>query len=510
MESLYDPSAVERRWQETWEAEGLYAAGAGRRRDESFVICVPPPNVTGELHMGHALNGSIQDVLIRWHRMRGFDTLWQPGYDHAGISTQNVVEKQLIAEGTSRQEIGRDAFLERTWSWLETTGRTIMGQFRRLGASLDYSRERFTMDDGVRRGGDDASSSVSGTQAGSTARTGSSTGARTTRRRSPTSRSSTSRWTTRSTYVRYPFADGRRAGSRSRRCGPRRSSPTSRSPCIPTIRATASAIGREVVVPVVERRVPVIADARVDPEFGTGAVKVTPGHDPMDFDIGRDHGLATLTVIGPDGRMIAEGFEGLDAGGGRRARRSRGPDERGLVEKREPYRHSVGTCERCHSRIEPLVSPQWWCAMEGLAAPAIEALRERRVRFHPESQHRFAIESLEQAPDWCVSRQLWWGHQIPIWTCPDGHLTCAWPPPGRVRRVRRRASSSATRTCSTRGSRPRSGRSRRSAGRGETPELERYYRGDVNSTAREIIRLWENRMIFSGLVPARRDPVHAT
>jgi len=148
MEPLYQPGSVERRWQERWEAEGLYAAGAGRRRDESFVICVPPPNVTGELHMGHALNGSIQDVLIRWHRMRGFDTLWQPGYDHAGISTQNVIEKQLLAEGTSRQEVGRDAFLERTWRWLGETGRTIMGQYRRLGASLDYSRERFTMDDG--------------------------------------------------------------------------------------------------------------------------------------------------------------------------------------------------------------------------------------------------------------------------------------------------------------------------------------------------------------------------
>ena len=147
MDSLYDPSGVERRWQETWEAEGLYGAGAGRRREDSFVICVPPPNVTGELHMGHALNGAMQDVLVRWHRMRGFDTLWQPGYDHAGISTQNVVEKQLVAEGTSRQEIGREAFVERTWDWLERTGRTIMGQYRRLGASLDYSRERFTMDD---------------------------------------------------------------------------------------------------------------------------------------------------------------------------------------------------------------------------------------------------------------------------------------------------------------------------------------------------------------------------
>ena len=148
MDTRYDPHGVERRWQEAWEAEGLYGAGAGARRDETFVICVPPPNVTGELHMGHALNGSMQDCLIRWHRMRGFDTLWQPGYDHAGISTQNVVEKQLIAEGTSRQEIGREAFLERTWAWLESTGKVIMGQFRRLGCSLDYSRERFTMDDG--------------------------------------------------------------------------------------------------------------------------------------------------------------------------------------------------------------------------------------------------------------------------------------------------------------------------------------------------------------------------
>ncbi|MGL6280260.1 MAG: class I tRNA ligase family protein, partial [Gaiella sp.] len=147
MEPQYAPAGVEQRWQETWEAEGLYAAGAGRRRDESYVICVPPPNVTGELHMGHALNGSIQDCLVRWHRMLGYDTLWQPGYDHAGIATQNVVEKQLVAEGTSRQELGREAFLDRTWSWLDETGRTIMGQFRRLGASLDYGRERFTMDD---------------------------------------------------------------------------------------------------------------------------------------------------------------------------------------------------------------------------------------------------------------------------------------------------------------------------------------------------------------------------
>jgi valyl-tRNA synthetase len=493
--SRYDPHGVERHWQETWEAEGLYKAGAGARRPETFVICVPPPNVTGELHMGHALNGSMQDALIRWHRMRGFDTLWQPGYDHAGISTQNVVEKQLIAEGTSRQEIGREAFLERTWAWLESTGRVIMGQFRQLGCSLDYSRERFTMDDGYI----DAVMTyfVRLWEQGWIYR------ANRIVNWCPYHVTAISDLEVEHvemddtlTYARYPFADG------------------SGSITIATVRPAtiladvavavnpddpryADAIGKEVVVPVVERRVPVIADARVDPEFGSGALKITPGHDPIDFEIGRDHGLETLTVIGPDGRMIADGFEGLTQAEA---------DQivldwlsgAGQLEKREHYRHSVGTCERCHSRIEPLVSPQWWCEMDELARPAIEALEARRVRFHPESQHRFAIESLEQAPDWCVSRQLWWGHQIPVWTCPDGHLASAWPPPtacaecGSGELVRETDVldtwfSSALWPFATLGW-PQ-----------QTPELERYYPGNVNVTAREIIRLWENRMIFSGL-----------
>jgi valyl-tRNA synthetase len=273
------------------------------------------------------------------------------------------------------------------------------------------------------------------------------------------------------------------------------------------------AIGKEVVVPVVGRRVPVIADPRVEPEFGSGALKITPGHDPVDFEIGRDHGLQTLTVIGPDGRMIAEGFEGLT---------QQEADQRVVdwlkahdqLEKRESIHHSVGTCERCHSRIEPLVSPQWWCRMDELSRPAIEALQARRVRYHPESQHRFAIESLVNAPDWCVSRQLWWGHQIPIWTCPDGHRTCVWPPPeacaecgsGELEResdVLDTWFSSALWPFATLG------------WPGDTPELARYYPGDVSITAREIIRLWENRMIFSGLfllgeVPFRDVIINST
>ena len=427
MDTRYDPHGVERRWQETWEAEGLYKAGAGARPDAAtFVICVPPPNVTGELHMGHALNGSMQDCLIRWHRMRGFDTLWQPGYDHAGISTQNVVEKQLIAEGTSRQEIGREAFLERTWQWLETTGRTIMGQFRRLGCSLDYSRERFTMDDGYVEAV--MTYFVRLWDAGWIYR------ANRIVNWCPYHQTAISDLEVEHvemddalTYARYPFADG------------------SGSITIATVRPAtiladvavavspddpryADAIGKEVIVPVVGRRVPVIADARVEPDFGSGALKITPGHDPIDFEIGRDHGLETLTVIGPDGRMTAEGFEGLDPEGGRRARRRVAEGARPAREARE-LRHSVGTCERCHSRIEPLVSPQWWCRMDELAAPGDRRPRGTPRPLPPREPAPVRDRVARNAPDWCVSRQLWWGHQIPIWTCPDGHRTCAWPPP---------------------------------------------------------------------------------
>jgi valyl-tRNA synthetase len=495
MDTRYAPHGVEARWQQTWEAEGLYRAGAGARLADTYVICVPPPNVTGELHMGHALNGSMQDALVRWHRMRGFDTLWQPGYDHAGISTQNVVEKQLLAEGTSRQEIGRDAFLERTWDWLDTTGRTIMSQFRRLGCSLDYSRERFTMDDQYV----DAVMSffVRLWERGWIYR------ANRIVNWCPYHQTAISDLEVEHvemddalTYARYPFVDGSGAITIA----------TVRPATIladvavavnPNDERYRNAVGKDVIVPVVGRHVPVIADERVEVGFGSGALKITPGHDPTDFEIGRDHGLETLTVIGPDGRVTAEGFEGLtqDEANERVVAWLREHDQ---LERRESYRHSVGTCERCHSRIEPLVSPQWWCRMDELARPAVDALRAKRVRYHPQSQHRFAIESLEQAPDWCVSRQLWWGHQIPIWTCRDGHQTSAWPPPSacgecgateleRDPDVLDTWFSSALWPFATLGW-PR-----------ETPELARYYPGDVSVTAREIIRLWENRMIFSGL-----------
>ena len=514
MEPLYRPSGVEERWQRTWEEEGLYAAGAGRRREEAYVIAVPPPNVTGELHMGHALNGSIQDVLVRWHRMLGYDTLWQPGYDHAGISTQNVVEKQLAAEGTSRQALGREAFVARTWEWLEQTGRTIMGQYRRLGASLDYSRERFTMDDEYVRAV--LAFFVRLWERGWIYR------ANRIVNWCPFHQTAISdlevlheEMDDTLSFVRYPFADGE-GGIAVATVRPATILADVAVAVHPDDERFRGAVGREVVVPYVERRVPVIADERVDPAFGTGALKITPGHDPTDFEIGRAHGLPEPMVIGPDGRMNEHAG---DLAGLTQAQADERVlawlRERGRLEKREHYRHAVGTCERCHTRIEPLISLQWWCRMAEAAAPAIAALKARRVQYHPESQHRFAIASLEEAPDWCLSRQLWWGHQLPIWYTPDGKVICApteeeaqaqagaGVPLERDPDVLDTWFSSALWPFATLG------------WPDDTPELARYYPGDVDSTAREIIRLWVNRMIWSGLealgdVPFTDVIIHST
>src|SRR6267154_1674420 len=415
MEPLYQPQGVEERWQRTWEEERLYHAEADDPRP-TYVIAVPPPNVTGALHMGHALNGTLQDALIRWHRMRGFNALWQPGFDHAGIATQAVVEQELRRLGTSRQEIGREAFVDRVWEWLHEYGGVIMSQFRRMGCSLDYERERFTMDDAYVRAV--MRFFVHLYERGWMYRA-----------------NRIINWCTECrtsisdlevehievddalTYARYPLADG------------------TGSVTIATVRpATILAdvaiavhpdderytqlIGKEAIVPVVER---------VEPDFGTGALKITPGHDPLDFEIGRDHGLPEPSVIGLDGRMtgdIPPEYVGLteDEASERVVAWLRDHDQ---LEKRESYRHSVGHCERSNTRVQPLISLQWWCDMKPMAAPAIEAIESGRVTFHPPVQNRVALDWLKAIRPWNVSRQLWWGHQLPIWYCGDGHVICA-------------------------------------------------------------------------------------
>ena len=510
MEPRYDPHGVEERWQQTWEEEGLYNADPDPAKTP-YVDAHPPPNVTGELHLGHALQLALGDLMIRMKRMQGFNALFQPGYDHAGISTQNVVEKALISEGTSRQEIGREAFEARVWEWLHEYGGKILVQFRRMGASLDYRRTRFTMDENYvravmrffvhlyKRGWIYRANRIINW--------------------CPYHLTSLSDLElehedvddTLST-IRYPLADGDGYIAIA----------TVRPATIPADVAVAvhpddprytQFIGREVVVPWTENLVPVIADARVEMDFGTGALKITPAHDPKDFEIGREHGLPEPSVIGPDGRVTAAGLEGLTQDEAAKKILD-WCKERELLEKREHYRHSVAFCERCHSRIEPAISLQWWCSMDEIKQRPLEALRNREIVYRPASQHRFAIDSLENAPDWNISRQIWWGHQIPAWYCPDGHITVEETEPSacaecgsteltRETDVLDTWFSSALWPFATLG------------WPDETEDLKYFYPGNLQTTARDIIRLWENRMIFSGLelmgeIPFTDVIIHST
>jgi valyl-tRNA synthetase len=505
METLYTPQGVEERWQKIWEEEGLYWADPDAP-GEAFVVMHPPPNISGSLTIGHCLQLSLEDTLVRWHRMRGFNTLFQPGYDHGGLSTWAAIGRQLATEGKTQRELGRDGFDAYAEEWLERYGGTIMSQFRLLGASLDYRRTRFTMDEGYYRAV--IRWFVHLYERGWIYR------ANRIVNWCPRDRTALSDLEVEHedlddtlSYIRYPLADA------------------SGHVTIATVRpATILAdvavavhpdderyrdlVGKEVVVPFVERRVPVIADERVEREFGTGALKVTPGHDPTDFEIGRDHDLPELTVIGPDGLMndAAGELAGLtqeEAG----LRVIDWAAERGQLEKRERYRHSVGHCVRCHSRVEPLVVPQWWVAMTELAAPAIAAVEEGRVRFTPERFGRVYLDWMENVRDWCISRQIWWGHRIPVWYCPDGHVTVAETDPETCAEcgsaeLRQEEDvldtwfSSALYPFATLGW-PH-----------ETPELARYYPGSVLTTARDIIFLWIARMIFSGLELVGDEPFH--
>jgi valyl-tRNA synthetase len=506
MDTRYNPEGVEERWQQAWESEGHYNAEP-EAPGEPYAIALPPPNVTGELHMGHALNASIQDLLIRWHRMRGFNVLWQPGYDHAGIATQNVIERELRKEGLSRHELGREAFVERTWEWLERYGGIIMGQLRRLGASLDYRRERMTMDDDYIRAVlhwfvhlydkgyiyranrivnwcPVCESAISDLEV------------------NHLESDDTLSW------IRYPLADGSGHVTIATVRPPTMLADTGVA-VNPNDDRYKQLIGKEAIVPIVERRVPIVADERVEMDFGTGALKITPGHDPMDFDIGRDHGLEEITVIGLDGRMNEQAgeFAGLTQEEAEQRIVER-LQEQGLLEKQEPYRHSVGHCDRSGNRIEPLITLQWWCDMEQLAAPAIEVVRDGRVRFFPRRYTDVYLDWMENIRPWCVSRQLWWGHRIPVWYCPDGHTTAAETTPEACGEcgsteltqdedVLDTWFSSALWPFATLGW-PE-----------ETPSLATWYPSDVSSTDRGIIFLWEARMVMAGIELMGEIPFHS-
>ena len=412
---IYDAKQVEKHWMDFWEKEGLFVADVQSTKP-SFVIVIPPPNVTGSLHMGHMLVYTLHDIIVRWRRMQGFNTLWLPGTDHAGIATQNVVERQLEAEGKTRHDLGREAFEKKVWAWKEQSGNTILKQLRRLGGSCDWTRERFTLDEGLSKAVKEVF--VRLYQEGLIYR-----GKR------------LINWCVRCQtalsdlevkpeptlgklyYIRYPIEGESRYVSIA----------TTRPETMLGDTAVAlnpqdirhfDLVGKHLRVPLVDRKIPIIEDSFVDPEFGTGLVKVTPAHDPNDFEIGLRHDLDQISLINEDGSMkdVAGRFKGLD----RLICRSQVVSEleqKGLIQEIEEHTHNVGRCERCKNIVEPLLSTQWFVKIKPLAEPAIRAIEEGQVSFVPENWTKTYFEWMHNIKDWCISRQLWWGHRIPAWYC---------------------------------------------------------------------------------------------
>ncbi len=419
LKKFFDHKKAESKWYEHWEKGGYLMAGDVDGKP-NYCIVIPPPNVTGILHLGHALNNTLQDILIRYHRMLGENVLWQPGTDHAGIATQFVVERQLQSEGTGRRELGRDKFIERVWQWKEEKGGTIINQLKRLGASCDWSRERFTMDEGLSRAVREVFVRlyeegliyrgewlVNWCPSCGTALSNLEVELSETEEQG-------SLW-----HVRYPFVEGEGhvtvATTR-----PETMLGDTAVAVHPEDDRYTGLIGKMVHLPCTDRDIPIIADAYVDKEFGTGALKITPAHDFNDFEIGKQHGLGMPSVISTEGVMQGGvgGYEGMDRFECRREI-VKDLEEQGLLEKIEPYPVRPGRCYRCHTIVEPTLSTQWFVKTKPLAEPAVEAVKTGRSIIIPEAEKKKYFNWMENIRDWCISRQLWWGHQIPAWYCAD-------------------------------------------------------------------------------------------
>jgi len=509
----YDPKPIEDSWYAWWLEQGLFR-GDVESDDSPFSIVIPPPNVTGSLHMGHALNNTLQDITCRYMRMRGKNVLWLPGTDHAGIATQNVVEKQLGKRNLRREDLGRESFVEEVWAWKEEYGSRIINQLKKLGASCDWERERFTMDEGLSKAVREVfvklykdgliyrgeyiinwcprcHTALSDLEVEHLEQQG------------------------HLYYVRYPFTDG--DGSLV--------VATTRPETIlgdvaiavhPRDAENSRFIGKTVVVPLVGREIPVIEDSMVDPEFGTGLVKITPAHDPNDFLVGQRHGLESVQVIDENGRMCQSSgpaFEGLDRFEARKKMVELLKTEE-LLEKIEEHQHAVGHCYRCDTMIEPYLSEQWFVKTGPLAKEGIQAVRDKRIKIIPEQWETTYFQWMENIRDWCISRQLWWGHRIPAWTCSScGHITvsetdpqvcekCNSPDIIQDEDVLDTWFSSALWPFSTMG------------WPDKTRELEIFYPTGLLTTGFDILFFWVARMIMMGLrfmgeVPFRDVYIHA-
>ena len=413
----YDPKDVEDKWYQRWVDEKVFNAVDGSKK-ESYTIVIPPPNVTGALHIGHALNNTIQDILIRYKRMDGFNALWMPGCDHAGIATQNVVEKELVKEGIDRHELGREKFVERVWEWKEHFGDRIVGQLKKLGSSCDWDRERFTMDEGLSK----AVRHVFVTLYNE----GLIYKGEYLINWCPRCHTAIS-----DLEVEYEEKDGHFWHIRYKVEGEETEFVIATTRPETLLGDTAVAvhpeddryqnlIGKSAVLPLLGRHIRIIADEYVDKNFGSGALKVTPAHDPNDFMLGEKHDLDFIKIFDNDAVVNENGgpYEGLDRYEARK-RVLADLEKEGLLVKTEPHRHAVGACYRCHTTIEPAVSEQWFVKIKPLAEPAIKAVKDGDIKFVPAHWENTYFEWMNNIRDWCISRQIWWGHRIPAWTC--GH-----------------------------------------------------------------------------------------
>ena len=510
----YDPQAVEPAVSEQWLQSDAFAPHGG---EESFCIVIPPPNVTGTLHMGHAFSYTLQDVLVRWRRMQGRNTLWQPGTDHAGIATQMVVERLLDQEGVHRRDLGRERFLDRVWQWKEHSGGTIIRQLKRLGCSCDWSRERFTLDEGLSRAVREVfvrlyeegliyrgkrlvnwdpvlETAVSDLEVVHEEEEG-------------------HLW-----HMCYPLADDPERHVIVATTRPETMFGDAAVAVHPDDARYQDLVGREVLLPLTERRIPVIADEYVDMEFGTGCVKITPAHDFNDYEVGRRHGLPMLNILTTRAHLadvpeVPEAYRGLDRYEARE-RVVADLDAAGLLYKVEPHRHAVGRGDRSHAVLEPYLTDQWYVKIQPLADPAIEAVENGDIRFVPRHWEKTYFEWMRNIQDWCISRQLWWGHRIPAWYCEDcDHVTVARETPERCAGcggARIRQDEDVLDTWFSSGLWPFS----TLGWPDDTEELKTFYPTDVLVTGFDIIFFWVARMImlglkFTGQAPFRDVYIHA-
>ena len=504
MDKIYNPKDVEENIYKEWEEKGYFKAEVNRHK-KPFTIVMPPPNITGKLHMGHALDETMQDILIRFKRMQGFEALWVPGTDHASIATEAKVVEQLKKEGLSKEEIGREKFLERTWQWKKEYGGNIVNQLRKLGASCDWSRERFTMDEGCSRAvreffvklyekgliyrGEkiinwcpNCKTSISDSEVNFKEMDG-------------------NFW-----HINYKLVDSLDHVTVA----------TTRPETMfgdvalavnPKDPRYSHLIGKKVIVPVVEREIPIIADDYVDIEVGTGVLKITPAHDPNDFEVGQRHNLPIINVMDENGKMNENAilFKGLDRYEARNQlvgllRKG------GYLEKTESIHHNVGTCYRCSTTVEPRVSTQWFVKMDELAKPAIDCVKNNKTKFVPERFSKIYFHWMENIKDWCISRQLWWGHRIPVWYCKKcGKMTVSKDTPDVCRHCGSNEIYQDNDTLDTwfsSGLWPFS-----VLGWPEkTPELDYFYPTNVLVTGYDIIFFWVAKMIFSSLEMTGKEP----